>query len=327
MANRGPRAGLGLALVAGLLSACPLFEPSEDQTPEGRVAAVDPADYAEEVDAKLQRVSACRDVVASIMFESWERYTDQVDARGQPKRKREGVFIHGIGSNTFRSCRRVLEAAKLPPEMPRIEEQAEIIVETGSAYAKLTRELEIYLDDELWRDDDWAKLAQLDPELRAAHDSWQQADRALQLAIDLRHVENDPVLLGVLEARRSRLEVASRRVMIRARPLVRCMVPDDGVGSGDAPDALPSDEDCSPLFEAFDAAVAVFTDIYGEDREGADKVFWMTTFANDVEEFHALAAEFERQLSQRKPKLDVQGLLDGYSSLLRDAETLNFEFP
>ena len=53
----------------------------------------------------------------------------------------------------------------------------------------------------------------------------------------------------------------------------------------------------------------------------------MTTFANDVEEFHVLAAEYQRQLGQRKPKLDVQGLLDGYSSLVRDAETLNFEFP
>jgi hypothetical protein len=60
----------------------------------------------------------------------------------------------------------------------------------------------------------------------------------------------------------------------------------------------------------------------------ADKVFWMTTFANDVEEFDALADEFQRKLGQRKPKLgDVQMLIDGYSSLVRDAETLQFDFP
>lgn len=315
---------IALSLGAALgLAGCLLFEPSEDQTHADRVAEVDPANYAEQVDRKLRRVAACRDIVASIMSESWERYSDQVDASGQPRRRREGVFMHGIGNNTFRSCRRVLDGARLPPQMPLIEEQAAAIVETGSSFAALTRELEPYLDDEGWREDGWARLASLDPQLRAAHAAWLDADRALQQAIDERHRENDPVLLGVLEAGRGPLEVASRRVMIRARPMVRCMIPDDGAGA-----TVQGAGDCASLFTAFDEAVAAFTRTYQDDRDAADKVFWMATFANDVEEFHPLAAAFQRKLGQRKLKAsDAQALLDGYSSLVRDAETINFEFP
>jgi hypothetical protein len=309
---------LGLALGLSFLAGCHLLERSAEEEPADRDAEIDPADYAEQVDAKLQRFSACRDIIASVMGESWERYSDQVSEEGKPRRRREGVYLRGIGSNTFRTCRRVLEAAKTPPPMPVIEAATTELVDAGSRFAELTRTLESYIDEQGYREDDWSTLAELDPQLRAAHEAWSEADRALQQAIDLRHVENDPILLGVLEVRRSPLEVATRELMIHARPMIRCMTAEDG----------PSAEQCQPKFAAFDEAVAEFERIYTNDRAAADKVFWMTTFANDVEEFHALAGEFQRKLGQRKPKAsDLQTLIDGYSSLVRDAETLDFDFP
>lgn len=307
-------AGVLVLAVAG----CQLFEIAEEQQPADQEVEIDPADYAERVDAKLRGFSVCRDIVASVMAESWDRYADQVGEDGKPKRRREGVYLHGIDGNTFRSCRRVIEAAKTPPPMPLIEQRTADIVESGSRYAELTRELERYLDDEGWREDDWARLTELDPQLRANHQAWLSTDQELQQAIDLRHVENDPILLGVLELRRSPLEVASRSVMIHARPMVRCLTDE----------TTPRVEPCLPLHAAFDAAVAEFSSIYQQDRAAADKVFWMTTFANDVEEYDAQVDEFQRKLGQRKPKLsEVQMLVDGYSSLVRDAETLQFDFP
>ncbi|PRP97685.1 hypothetical protein ENSA5_31920 [Enhygromyxa salina] len=308
---------LALPTVGLSASGCHLFEEVEEQQPDDHDAEVDPADYAEEVDSKLRRFSACRDVVASVMVESWDRYSDQVDSQGTPKRKREGVYLRGISVNTFRSCQRVLEAAKTPPSMPVIESGAARIVAAGSHYAELTRTLAAYLDNEGWRDDQWARLSELDPQLRAAHDAWLTADLELQQAIDEAHINNDVFLLGVLESRRSALEVASRRLMIRARPMVRCMS-----------DEAATAEQCQPLYDEFDQARGQFSTIYQSDPEAAGKVFWMSTFANDVEEFHAIAAEFQRKLGQRKPKLgDLVKLTDGYSSLVRDAETLDFDFP
>ncbi|KIG17998.1 hypothetical protein DB30_02213 [Enhygromyxa salina] len=310
----------GLAAAALMMGAagCHLFEITEEEQPADQAVEVDPADYAERVDAKLRGFSVCRDVVASVMAESWDRYADQVGEDGKPRRKREGVFLRGIDSNTFRTCRRVLEAARTPPPMPLIEQRTIEIVEYASSYAELTREIERYLDDERWREDDWARLIELDPQLRAQHQAWQGADRELQQAVDLRHVENDPILLGVLEVRRSPLEVASRSVMIHARPMIRCMTDE----------TTPNIEACLPLHAAFDAAAAKFLEIYERDRAAANKVFWMETFANDIEEYNALVDEFQRKSGQRKPKLsEVQALVDGYSSLVRDAETLQFDFP
>jgi hypothetical protein len=307
-------------VTATLLSSagCHLFELTDEQQPADQEVEVDPADLAERSDAKLRSFSVCRDIVASVMAESWDRYADQVGDDGKPRRRREGVYLHGIDSNTFRSCGRVLEAAKTPPPMPVIEQRTLEIVERGRSYAALTRELEQYLDDERWREDDWAHLIELDPQLRANHEAWLTADRELQQAIDLRHVENDQFLLGVLEVRRTPLEVAARRLMIHARPMVRCMTAE----------TTPSVEQCLPLHTEFDAAAAEFLSLYTKDRAAADKVFWMATFASDVEEYHALVEDFQRKLGQRKPKLsEIQLLVDGYSALVRDAETLQFDFP
>jgi hypothetical protein len=307
--------GLGLACVT--MAGCMLVESSEQQEAADRTVEVDAADYAEQVDAKLRRFSACRDVLASVMVDNWERYIDQVTDDGKPKHRREGVYLRGLGDNVFRSCRRVIEAAKAPPQMVVIESLLVRSVESAVRYAELTRELGRYLDSEEYEEDDWADLARLDVQLRAAHADWLAADHSLQQALDVRHIENDSILLGVLEVRRSPLEVASRKLMIRARPMVRCL--------SDA--ALVSVESCQPHHAAFEQAATEFERIYTAQRTAANKVFWMAAFASDVEEFRSIAAELN-ELGPRKPKPgELQALTDGYSSLVRDAETLDFDFP
>lgn len=309
--------GLGLVLACSMAAGCILFDSSEQQEAADRTVEVDAADYAEHVDAKLRRFSACRDVLASIMVENWERYVDQVTDDGKPRHRREGVYLRGLGDNVFRSCRRVIEAAKAAPAMPVIESLLVSSVESATRYANLTRELSIYLDSNEWQEDDWETLALIDVKLRAAHADWLAADHALQQALDVRHIENDSILLGVLEVRRSPLEVASRKLMIRTRPMVRCLSDPDVV----------SVASCQSHYAAFEQAATDFERIYTAQRTAADKVFWMAAFASDVEEFRSIAARVI-ELGARKPKpAELQALTDGYSSLVRDAETLDFDFP
>lgn len=303
-------------LAALLLTGCPLFEPpAAKQSPAE--AEADPAAYAETVDAKLRRYSACRDAVASILSASWERYSDQVASDGKPKRRREGVYLRGIADNNFRSCRRLDVNVDDGVPMPIIEKSAAELIEAASRYAQLTQELEQYTDDEGWKQDNWQTLAIIDPQLRESHQQWAEADEVLQRAIDMRHIENDQLLLGVLERRVGRLEFISRKVMIHARPLVRCL----------EREPTPAYQECRPLFDSFDAVQGTFEEIYGADPE-ADKVFWMSTFANDVTEFHEVAGDLVRKLGQKRVRAsDLQNLRDAYSSLVRDAETLDFDFP
>ena len=313
------RLALRLGATLGLAAAgCQWLDPPEPETEEQTEADADPAAYAEEVDAKLRRHSGCRDTVASLVGESWERYTDQVTDEGKPKRRREGVFLRGIGANSFRGCRRIIASHAGEVAMPVIERSVVELVDAATRYAELTRQLDAYADVEGWKQDEWAKLSELDPELRAAHQAWGDADAVLQRALDLRHVENDQILLGVLERRASPLEYASRKVMVYARPLVRCL----------EREPPPNVDECRPLFEAFDEVEGAFEDVYAGDESGADKVFWMSTFANDVEEFHEVAGELVRKLGQKRLRSqDLQGMRDSYSSLVRDAETLDFDFP
>jgi aminoglycoside phosphotransferase family enzyme len=46
-----------------------------------------------------------------VITDSWERYNDQVGNDGKPKHRKEGVYLHGINSNTLRGCYRMLDAA------------------------------------------------------------------------------------------------------------------------------------------------------------------------------------------------------------------------
>jgi hypothetical protein len=308
----------GAVVGTALLTACPLFGryAGDDGDDHDRREQTDPAAYAEQIDAKLRRYSACRDVVASLINESWERYTDQVGADGKPKRRREGVYLRGIADSSFRGCRRSI-AGRTGPSLPIIEQTTVELLDAASRYAAHTRELDEYIAAQTWKDDSWAALAQIDPLLRSAHEDWLSADRKLQQAIDLRHIENDQLLLGALEQRVSPLELVTRKVMVHARPLVRCL----------DRETEPTYADCRPLFDAFDQVEGEFEEVH--DREpDADKVFWMSTFAADVAEFHEIAGELVRKLGQRKLRpTELQPLRDAYSSLVRDAETLDFEFP
>ncbi len=314
------RIGFSAALVIALLTAgCVLFEEPDSTSEEQGVAERDPAEYAEQVDAKLRHYAACRDALASVMNESWTRYEDQVELGGKLARRREGVYVRGIDTASFRSCRRTIAAAPLsPPELPRIEQVAINLVSAAEQYAATTRTLATWLDTRTDRDD-WSKLVELDPKLRESYQRWAEADAALSEALDLRHFENDPILLGVLEGRRSPLEVATRRLMVRARPIVRCLTR--------KPPA--SAEECQPLWDEFELAHEQFEQLRTSDRAAADKVFWMRTFALDVQEFHELAAEHQRKLGQRGKgkERDVQDLVDAYSALARDADALDFDFP
>lgn len=318
IARRIARAS-GPALLALALpsAACHLFEPSAETNEADQTSKTDPAAYTEEVDTKLRRYSACRDIVASLINESWERYSDQVSADGKPKRRREGVYLRGISNNSFRSCRRVAQASKAGAAMPIIDETSAELLDAASRYAELTRLLDQYIGARGWKDDNWAQLAAIDPQLRDAHQRWASADQVLQQALDLRHIENDQLLLGVLEQRAGALEFTSREVMVYARPLVRCL----------EREPTPTAADCRRYFDEFDAVQGRFEEVY-EQSAGGDRVFWMSTFAIDVAEFHEVAGDAVRKLGLKKLRAgDLQGLRDAYSSLVRDAETLDFDFP
>ena len=318
----GLRAALGAALLVALFGGnalgCNWFD-AEAPNDELGGERLDPDSEAIAVDDRLRAYAACRIAVATAFAENWDRYSDQVDDEGRPRRRREGVYLRGIPQSTFRGCRRAVALSTGGLEASSATRTATVeLLAVAQGYAQLTRELASYLETEGWREDDWAELSVHDSRLRAAYGSWQALDRDLAAKLDAAHSDNDARLLVALGKRGDALQLATRRVVVEARPVNRCLMREPAATAGS----------CDAAYERFVSASERFKSVYETDRSAADQVFWMSTFANDVEELRTVYAEQLRRLGQRRTREpDRRALVEAYGSLMRDAETLNFDFP
>lgn len=316
--NFGARAFAG-AFAVPLLTACPVVESllGEGPTDEREEITGDERDPILRIDEKLGAYLECRDSLEGPLAGSWSRYSQHVDESGQPIR-RNRAFIYPVGKASFRICNEVLaEAPERPPAMPEIERSAEQMVEAARTYAELSRQANAYFESRGFEEDDWAKLGELHPELSRAHEAWRRADTVLELYLDTEKSTNDPKLLEILSADGLELELRTRAVMVHARPLARCF------------DAAESREaGCGGQLSAFDEAYRQFERAYEAERTSADKVFWMRAFVEDAADFHASATELSRALDGGHARAgDEQEALLRYKRLVRDANTLDFDFP
>jgi hypothetical protein len=307
-----------LALVP-LLCACPVVEGllGEGPADDTEEITVDDSDPTLRIDEKLGAYIGCRDSLAGPLSESWARYSVHVDESGKAVR-RNRAFIYPVGKASFRICNEVLaEAPERPPPMPEIERSAEQMVEAARTYAELSREVHDYFESRGFEDDDWAKLETLHPRISEAHESWKRSDAVLELYLDTEKATNDPKVLEILSAEERDLEHRTRAVMVHARPLARCF------GSADTRDG-----GCKTELDQFEGAYQAFDQAVASERDAAEKVFWMRAFIEDAGAFHEKANELSRALANGRARAeDEEEALLLYDSLVRDADTLDFDFP
>jgi len=311
--------GLGVGLA--MLSSCELsdaFGPAR-QRYEGLEITGDAS--PSETEAKLALYLRCQDSLVDMLEDSWERLTAQVDDRGRIKRRRR-LYVYAVPGSLFRVCDQTLrEGPEMPPAMPEIERSAMDMVESAKAFGQLTRELERYLEDGGLAQDDGAKVQVLYPLLVRAHTQWRRSDRILSLNLNASKVNNDPELLAQLAAAGRDVEYHARAIMIRARRLVRC--------------ATEPDQEsivCADELEAFEETYEEFDQFYDAERERADRVFWMRTYAEDAADFRELVDSLADEMdgegsSDRLNERQTAQLVESYRRLFRGAQTLDFDFP
>jgi hypothetical protein len=309
-------AGVGLALTLPLLGGCPIVEDLLGlREPKAAEETLLPAgDPVVRTEAKLAAYIDCRDSLEGPVTQSFARYTEHVGPDGRPRR-RGRAFIYPVGKASFRACETVLaEAPENPPAMPEIERSAVELVDAARQYAELSRRLAAHFESRAFERDDGAELARLHPQLSAAHERWARADAVLELYLDGEKAANDPRLLEQLARDGEDLEYHTRALMVAARPLARCF---------SRTDSTP--EECRARLAEFEAAHDRFRSAHEADPEGPEHVFWMSTFATDAQEFRERAAAHAR-----RPQPDAEDRDDVvrlYRNLVRDAATLDFDFP
>lgn len=287
-----------------------------------------------ETEAKLSMYLRCQDSLADVLEESWQRLDGQVDERGRLRRRRR-LFVYPLPESLFRTCDQTLrEGPEAPPSMPETERSAEEMVEAAKKFAALTRDLDRYLEEGGLAKDDGANVQVLYPLIVDAHDRWVRNDSILSLNLNAAKRLNDPELLAQLAAAGHDVEYHARAIIIRARQLVRCIDASGPVEDDDAKDRKRDGLviDCEDELADFDATFEEFDTFYTAERLRADKVFWMRTYAEDIQDFrvlidrHRAALEGEGKRSTLEQR-DVDAIVELYRRLFRDVDTLDFTFP
>jgi len=160
-----------------------------------------------------------------------------------------------------------------------------------------------------------ARAAASREQLGAALLRWQEARDQLSAAIEGAQAEIDEATLAQIEARSGRgLEHACRTVVIRARPLVRCISAD-----GD-PSACESS-----FFELEQAHGELHAQLSAAQSATEPAYFWLDKFMLSADDLYAAARDFMKQVRAGAPTPAGRAkVIDEFADLLHDSAKLNF---
>jgi hypothetical protein len=263
-----------LALGCVGLPACTWF----NEDPFEREALREETSVPEQIDVKLGRFERCRASINPVLEESWNRYQKVVGKRGKiPPRER----YFGIERARFRTCAVAFEdGMALEPSMPELESAAKAVRDVAAEFAERTR----------WHGrHDGDGVIEADPRMERAYERWQQADAFLLAILDRARQVNDPKLLEVLRQGDAELPYLTRALVMRARPLVRCLERQPS----------PKKNECEPAFEAFEADYSSFAAYV--DEHPNDGTFWIDTFTLDAKAFREVSKSRQTERRQAGP--------------------------
>lgn len=283
------------------LGACTWFNDDPFETEALRREFEEP----EQIDAKLDRLERCRASLNPILNESWNRYQKVVGRKGKVS-ARERYF--GIERARFRTCSvAIADGLAMEPSMPELEASAKAVRDIASEYAERSR----------WHGrHDGEGVVSEDPKMVRAHERWQQADDLLVLLLDRARERNDPALLELLESRGQTVPLHTHALIVQARPLVRCLTRQPS----------PVFEECEPHWDSFAFVYQSFTEAMQERPN--DGTFWIDTFTFDAQSFEEVAkSTLNRLKNGALARRHREELMRTHQDLLRDHDTLRFEFP
>ncbi len=309
---------VALALTLALLPACPVLDEITNGDAPLEVAPhpearMDP----EAVDHKVRRSRACQSDLRETLETSWIRYKDQFDEQGAPRRNKKVLFLRSIEGSSFRRCDAITEGS-IPPALPEVETVMTATIDAARHYADLVGELATYIDSQTSIGNGSVIPVDTHHQLRAAHGRWLESDEDLTRQLTRVSDNNDPKYLMLLRERGDRLEQTTRSFMVEARAIEQCL----------REHAKDSHKLCKPIFNRFAKIWTRFALHRSSQQEQADSIFWMSTFAADADAFQSLVRSLmsARRSSRRRSRVR-RDLSERYRSLVRDANTLDFDFP
>lgn len=207
------------------------------------------------------------------------------------------------------------EGPLLQPPQPRLEAAQAAYTQALQGHHALLLELRELVIASPPPADRADRAVTLRDQLGAALLRWQEARDHLGAAIDEAQGEIDQATLAQIEARSGRgLEHACRTVVIRARPLVRC------ISAESDPSACESS-----FFELEQSHGELHAQLAAAQAAGGAAYFWLDTFMRSADDLYASARDFMKQVrGGAATSAGRTKVLDEFADLLHDSAKLNF---
>ena len=298
----------------GFSSICPLFDRSSsselDQTIE-----IDISKNIEKKDQFLQWAIRCRDSVVEPVERSWKRYLEY--SGHAEKFDTLPSFVYTIDPGHYSDCEQALSSTGAQNVVePRLVLLLKNTIQHAKYFAQLTRKVATEGTDSNSNNVETEFQLPDHQSIRTAYSQWQQSDFELDQLIDEVKRTNDTALLQLWSKTKSDLEYRTKAVMIQARLFARCVHANSNELSA-----------CTPLQQEFYSTWSKFSNLLSENHEQAERVFWMQTFAEDLESYVQCSHDILLSKNAKRETVEHSRCQRDYATLLRDESTLDFNFP
>ena len=318
-----------LLVALGLLAAC-----GDDEAPEPALPAVAVSAPAEAPAQKrlsplqarrefLLQWSRCLERTGSRLERSWTRLQQDVDVEKlRVRNKALQPFFDPVDGEMLDACPL---GTHLPEGVPEeLATQGRTYVLAARRYGNRAKDLRQYFDTEGYVTDDWAKLQEDLPGLRAAYDAALAATASFSSRLEAAQDDADAQWLAELD-RDGKAQSAAWHVThtaLKGRALRVCVTQE-----------RPIPEPCSAASVDFTRAREGLEQWRDGHPAEAPGVFWLDVFRKRAAGLEQAVAGLQVPVSTRKKTADVelaaaeQRILEARRGLAMAANTVVFDFP
>lgn len=308
--RRGLLRSVAAMLGLSWLGACPIVESlvhgGREVGPEAESVIVD----ARAIERELVVHGNCLESLTGPIDDSFARYVE-IAGDGEDPRRRRRLFIYSVTHGAFRICESaVAEIRSSLADVEDLEAQLAAFVTRAEAYADVSQRFADVLRD----DAETSTVADLHRELLIAYEAWREQADGYARTLENERSRNDEPYLDLLAQDGDKLEWHARAAVAGARGFVHCLGLAETVST-----------DCAAPAMTFLERAEAFAAYHRDHADEGAHVFWLRTFATDLDELRAVVSRWVQGTSDDRRRA-VPVVVEAHQVLVRDAATLDFGF-
>lgn len=306
----------------------PTMPPPDTQgitPPESAPSAPPPAADDNSLIEKVNGYIECSNRTVSRTQDSRTRYLSWVNESTGPTCTERYISygLYTLYEDGVQKCNDAVTRGKaLPPSLPQVEQAAADLAAAYAELVPLTQKAEDYYEQQDYKDDNCAKAKAMHPQLMAAFNKFNAAEKILSTELDGLKAQLDIKQLAKTEREQGKkLQWYTQNFMMNTRNLVRA-VPKENAANFNSAAYLAAFNNLQPAYDQ----LVEYSAANAAEASGA---FWYSAFESSAKNFYTKAKFLKRDVAEgKKPDANsLNELIDNYNRLVGDANNVRFKFP